>query len=512
MEIGYTRLLVIQIHTYIHPLLRQKPLYWCFIILSCSWLILWYAGYPLPNGDDGFFTGTAIHFAKTGILYNPWIEGFYGWFSTVADDRFFLQPPGHSALMACWINIFGVSSASLTGYACFWGWAAASSAGLLMLRWNHHTYVFGAAAVVISLWALGRGLRPESAGLALTLWGFLLYMQGRHALIHILSAFLLSSAVLVHAFTLCLVIPGFIICFLNKTSPISIWRNRSAECFQLTAGIMSALLVFIWLIEGRLMDFLNDFLAHGSFVRMSQPNPISAFYHQIMLGYELYPNLITVCFAVVGIIWGYKVQTDHRTQVYWGLATLLAVTIFGLLLYPRFTAAYFMLGTALLAMRIPAQGMAARLITVIPCLSLISWMVLEHSLQTVADRQHDHTSFSKSIYKWADSSAYHTILFDAATLRYIFDFRPPENSQDITWAWSPGRSLRWYDPQHREAGDIWIINHGFSLKKSNDSSVEGVLVLAGRTFRSIHSRKTVLIYAGKSGNDTAVSLESITSP
>ncbi|MAL85857.1 MAG: hypothetical protein CMI23_05825, partial [Opitutae bacterium] len=41
------------------------------IFLGVFSLFLFYSDFPLPYGDDLFFAGTAVHYAKTGDFLNP---------------------------------------------------------------------------------------------------------------------------------------------------------------------------------------------------------------------------------------------------------------------------------------------------------------------------------------------------------------------------------------------------------------------------------------------------------
>jgi hypothetical protein len=132
-------------------------------------LLLWLWDFPKPMCDDLFYCGAGLNLAHGGDLSNPLLlrQHFPG-------HLFLIYPPVHSFVLAGWLKIFGISSASMTGFQLLMYFVTAA-ATIAFLRsqaavpWLKWLVPIGVAAAFLPF-----GLRPEPLAAALIMAGFAL--------------------------------------------------------------------------------------------------------------------------------------------------------------------------------------------------------------------------------------------------------------------------------------------------------------------------------------------------
>lgn len=454
-------------------------------ILAAIWLALWLGGYPRPNVDDGFFAGAGIHLAETGRLNNPWITGWMGWLPGVHADRFLLQPPLYPLVLAGWLMLAGISTASLTGFGCSLGLASSLAVWVLFRRLSSSAAAAWLAAGVVGAWLLFRGLRPESLALLLVVTGQLALLHPRGPAGWFLGGMLGSAAVLAHPFWVVLVVPGTLLQITGPGAGPAPGRHLGS----LAAGIVLVAGAFVLGLGDNYRPFIQDLTAHVRFVAPAG-DQLKVFLAHFQVGYDFYRNLIVVGLALLCLLWG------GRSAWTAGLAWL-GVQLLGFYLYAAQSAMFLILLAGLVPLLLcPRQAGWRRRLHFAPALILLAWYGAQHSLQWLADRQHDHRARREDVLAYLAANVPSQVVFDATTLRTVFDYRPPAGAVDLPWAWSPGRADRWWSPDHLAARDCWVVNPVWSRNQLPREAGRNRLVLLGRTFESVRSSRALLLVIG----------------
>jgi hypothetical protein len=426
-------------------------------IALAIWLPLWLAGFPLPNGDDAFFCGAAIQWAKTGVLANPWITGWMQWIDGVHLDRFHVHPPFFSWVLSAWVKIFGVSTAVMTGFSCAVGFVATVAATQLLRRLGAIWPAAVVGALMIAAHLLHRGLRPEPLGLAVLLCGQVLMLGSTRAQ-WTAGCLLTMASPGCHAMLFAVATPAMLLHFaaLRRDVSAPAWRDR----LLLGAGAAGAVVViFAVAIRGELRAFLHDFLGHAQIATPQTGHRAARFFKQLLLGWERWPNLFVL--AAVTLLAAQNVLTHarQRQMILLSFAACGLLAAIGIALYAPFAVAYVVMATAFAALvwSRRASGAQALLLTM-PAATLLGWSVLQQSVQFTADRQAANPAAWAAAREYAVSTIPDFVLFDAMTLRYVFDFRPPERSADLSWSWSKGMPNRWWSPAALGERDLWVVS------------------------------------------------------
>lgn len=457
-------------------------------LFALAWLLLWLAGFPQPNVDDGFFTGVAISLARDGQLANPWVTGWMGYIEGSHPSKFLVQPPFYPLVMAAWITGFGVSAASLTGFACGLGFLATGFAWMLLLRLTGDRLAAALGAAVVGAAMLQRGLRPEPLAMLCFLSGQWLLLSWRRPGGWLAGGIANSAAVLAHPIWVILVVPATVIQIHDA------WRTRlrlPSLLIALAGGIAVVALALLGYLGRDWSAFFHDLAAHGRFVSRDMTR-MEAFITHLTFGYERYVHSLLLVLAIAATVIAAR---RHRTRVAAIAAGFGLMLVLGVALYAAQTTVYLIRSVVILPLLYPLTGWN-RWLAVAPALLFLGWFTLQTNLQLAGDRQWDERTQRAPLATYLDSAQPDLVLFDAATLRWQFDYRPPAGAIDLSWAWSPGHPERFWNPAAIGPRDVWVIDPAWSHLHLPAKARRGNLVLAQRTFRSVRSSRACLVIVG----------------
>lgn len=462
------------------------------LVLALLWGALGFAGYPQPNVDDGFFGGAGIHLATTGSLTNPWIAGWIGYLPGVDPMKYLVQPPLHPAVMALWLHAFGISTASITAFACTLNFGAGLAVWFVFRRLSRQAFAAWLAVAVVSGWLLFRGLRPESLAVLFLAGGQYLLLRQRTVAAWLVGALLCSGAVIAHASSVLVVVPATLLQLADPSLPRG---ARPRLLAALGAGILAAFAALVAGLGADFPPFLHALAAHAHFVAPSGQR-LAVFAGHLRVGFEFYINLLVLAGLLAALAAALRLPAARpaalRGAAGWGLLLLL-----GLALYAAQSAMYAVLAAALVPLALAGRATgAARALACAGAATLVAWHGLQHSLQALANRQHDATAQRAEVAAYVASVRPEVVFFDATTLRTVFDYRPPAGAVDAGWSWAPGRADRWWSPRHLAPRDLWVINPAWSHRHLAGEAAKLRFVLAGRAFPSVHTTRGLLLIPG----------------
>jgi hypothetical protein len=223
---------------------------------------LWLLDFPKPGFDDLFYTGAALNLAKGGDFSNPLLAR-----QMFPSHFFFVYPPLHSYVLAGWLKIVGIHTASQTGFVmlnllviC---WATIS----IMRRRQAPRWAEWLVPLGVSYAFLANGLRPEIFATSLALAGFALTeletakksKWPRYAG-YFLMFLGISCAPRVSFFALALASCAGFEAWRSANSAGERWQTVAA---WLTAGFGSAF-ISLMMIHFRVHEFLTNFHLHST--------------------------------------------------------------------------------------------------------------------------------------------------------------------------------------------------------------------------------------------------------
>lgn len=417
------------------------------------------SGGPISWCDDYFFIGSGIHFAQTGELRNPFLSSLFLTASGFTSDAFHYHPPLHTFLVGNWCRIFGISEFSICSlYALTYSIGAFCFARLIArVRVAFLPRVAVMIVFVLSMQPIG--FRSEGVAYSFLAAGILLSTSLRSWAV--LSGWLLIGfSILTYPSTFgpALVV-GASVVFGVFPGPCFAPRNFSFR--QLILGGVGAAAVFIilWvMLDGKIGEFWNTYnqmakLANPStmgdpdrFVRFFQ---LTTSYNQVFLTFPLF--LVLSIGAVLAIVPGSvsRLQPQQR----WMLLILL-LTVLASIAMAHLRTKQWMLACGFASVGIVCSqyftGRMARLLTGV---LLIAWAggsqifsIITLSLQNPVD-----PNLASAIRDYVHNSG-KNLLIDGQTARYIYDFRIPEGTIDITW--------------HR--GNVFTEEVNIDLQRSNE--------------------------------------------
>jgi hypothetical protein len=341
---------------------------------------------------------------------------------------------------------------------------------------------------VIGATLLQRGLRPEPLAMLCFLAGQWLLLTRQHPAAWLTGGIANSMAVLAHPIWAILVIPA------TTFQLVHAWRSRWLLLPRLTAlleGIAGTALALLAYLGHSFPAFLHDLAVHGRFVSQDM-NRWAAFATHLSLGYERYfVGLLSVLAIAATVVAARK----HRRRVQAIGVGAGLMLVLGLALYPAQTTVYWVRGLAILPLLFPRTGLN-RWLALTPAVLFVGWFSLQTGLQRAADRQWDDRPRRAALASYLERAQPELVMFDAATLRWQFDYRPPAGAIDLSWAWSPGHPDRYWNPKAMHSRDIWVIDPVWSDLHLPAKVRRGNLELAHRTFNSVRSSRACLVLVG----------------
>ena len=226
------------------------------IFLGVFSLFLFYSDFPLPYGDDLFFAGTAVHYAKTGDFLNPGALDYTAKFSDIQKPYWFV--PLHMRTLGWWLSLTNISDTSIRIYVLF----CVIITSLVLIKWSKNSLkvlnIITLLIPIIVTFGFRWSLRPECT--AIPLWTL-----GVFFLIHALTkkqlwlgvSFLGLGCLTSHI----LIIPSaflIIASFLKKSETFSF----RFKCQVIGVGFLQSIFLGTCLVNFEIVTFLQMFDDH----------------------------------------------------------------------------------------------------------------------------------------------------------------------------------------------------------------------------------------------------------
>jgi hypothetical protein len=415
--------------------------------------LLWRLGFPQPNYDDLFYSGAALHLADGGDFSNPLLarQGFPGHY-------FFVYPPLHSYVFAGWLKIFGINAISVPVFpiVCLAVICAATIA--ILRRHQAPAWVEWLVPLGVSFGLLPLGLRPETLAVALTMSGFALTEWSGTSRARLGAGFFLlflgascAPRVTVYAGALA----GY--------AALAAWRanDRSRKAGQMIlilsgGALLAAGLIFLTLIGFQVGDFWSTFHFHAARV-VGKSFELIRDYVLHFLGVLQWPLILLPFGLLVFILRKPKDGLGRAGMVLAGAFVVAAFVggvgngtiwwaIVTMLLFAGAAARHLKrAGVVILAMLTAGSLVVANRKLAMNCFGLVMGKI-------VADAD-DQDDAALSLRPTAE----HPLLVDGAVARYVFDYRLPEGSLDLSFgAPFPGGLPGDLESSELRKGDVYL--------------------------------------------------------
>lgn len=223
-------------------------------VIVGGWLLLFLLGHPLPFLDDLFFLGGAMNLAAGHGFWNPYCPAI-----TLVDPRpeFFVYMPLHGYVMAGWIKLFGVSRMAFCVFQCLAAALSTWGLWLALRRFSDGLLLPIGLVMSVAVFLGSTGMRPETLGLLLLVWGWVL-LEMRTPIALFFAGLLLGASIFTspNVGVLAPVAAGWGIVQMFRKEP----RARAMlEVLLLGAGAVAALGLFLGAIHFELGRFLEIF-------------------------------------------------------------------------------------------------------------------------------------------------------------------------------------------------------------------------------------------------------------
>jgi len=224
--------------------------------LLCA--LLWQSGFPRPMIDDLFFVGAGVNMANGGDLENPWIER-----QSFSTREYFVHPPLHSFLIAGWCRLFSVHSEALLAFQNCLYFVFCLSLIIVLQQFGCPPLFYHLSPVIMIASFLDLGLRPEAAAAALMFLGLAALLSSRRSEIGTVIGFgviFLGGSISGRSalFSLALAASPFL-----RGFGCSGWFSRRKLFYLLITSAFIAILINLYLISFDLPGFLRLFLFHA---------------------------------------------------------------------------------------------------------------------------------------------------------------------------------------------------------------------------------------------------------
>lgn len=407
-------------------------------------------GLPLPTTDDLFFYGAPIHLGQGGGLENPPLRGFL---QDLGTESYFCHVPLHPWALGLWLRLWGVSTASILGFA--WATGALGAAGLWhwlrRLGWARpERWLLLLVYVTLHFAAASR---PDGLAWALALAGGAIISFEKRARFF-LGLLLLGGGVLAYPMA---ALWGLFLAGLMWWATPAERRLPLATLLlpTLAAGLIWAGL-FWWMIDGRLAEWLRVFQSVRG-LRSRPPGLILQMVGEFLRSPRkealLVPALLCLPLALA-VAW-----LARRSLSAMALPTAAAALVTSLacgLLYFAASALQTSIFLGFLAAGAIVTSLGSRLglaglIGIYLCSFSLWWT--QNLLRQVPEEK--ECVAAQAAAQRATQSG-RPLRIDSATARYAFDFRLPPGTYDLFYStgtppFSPVFSSR------RERSETWIV-------------------------------------------------------
>ncbi|MBS0659000.1 MAG: hypothetical protein JSR82_12235 [Verrucomicrobia bacterium] len=385
-------------------------------------------GLPLPSTDDLFFYGAPLQIAEGGGLTNPPLRGFLQGLGT---DAYFCHVPLHPWALGLWLKMWGVSTASILGFAWATGalGAVSLSVWLRRLGWDLPERLLLLLVYVTLHFAAGS--RPDGLALSLALAGGAA-LSFRSPLRCFLGLLLLGGGVLAYPMAalwgLCF---AGLIWLATPAAERLTWRMLLL-CASGAALLCGAL--FWWLLDGRVAEWLQVFQTVRG-LRSRPPGLILQMIGEFLRSPRKEALLVPVllCYPLALLLaWRMRAQLPRLTlpTVLVALATALGCGLLYFAAAALQTSIFcgFLAAGAIVTATRSRLGLAA--LTGIYLVAFSLWWTQSLLRQEPAEQER---SAARAAAERAENAG-RPLRIDAATARYAFDFRLPKSAYDLFYS------------------------------------------------------------------------------
>lgn len=263
----------------------KKPWVWFYAI---AWIAFWIwlatLGFPGPRGlDDVFYGGTAVHWAKTGVLANPWISDWLR-VNGLPENRLYIYPPLHFLALGAWARVFGISALSFLAFQICSLAGSSLLAAIFFLRTETKLLAFASPFVLTAyLWDVG--VRSETTAVVLLLGGCgLLLWRSRATWFgagFLLAATCCASPVL-GLYAIAIVLTMIYILCARRGDESSETRQ---SYYYFIAGFCLIGLTFVAALNRDLLPFLRDFVHYRNLSTTTSSVSGNAYSYAFMLSF-----------------------------------------------------------------------------------------------------------------------------------------------------------------------------------------------------------------------------------
>lgn len=382
--------------------------------------------------DDLFYSGAGLNLASGGDLSNPLLARQH-----FAGHLFLIYPPVHSYALAGWLKILGISAATMTGFQILMCFVIAAATISYLRRQKAPAWLEWLVPLGVAGAFLPFGLRPEPLAVALTMAGFALVESlGKRKLLLFAGIFLMSLGISTAPRTAFFGIALLVIASLPhlKTGRED-GRTAWSSIFIVSAGTITAFLVFCLMLDFRLLEFWHAFKFHAETYTGGSKLRLLALFFSRYVGITQWPVIPLLLWLLISSFPAPWRPLKRAGFIVVGIIPLVAL-VAGL---GNGTLWYMYLGV--FALTATAWQMAiARTIKVALSTLVIAALLLANfkTFVNIAGRLSGNIISAPSPNRdealALKFTPEHPVLVDEFVSRYVFDYRLPK--QFIYWPFS----------------------------------------------------------------------------
>ena len=427
-------------------------------LLAAAAIFYLVRGMPWPNNDDLAFIGVGIDLARTGRVYNhtmnPWLAGF-------GTNKFYIQMPFSAYLLAGWIRLCGVSTASFQTYA--WLVYGLGSYGLVRTlgRFGLPLAARLLAVILYLTLVIKTGFRPEPEAFALLFLGLSLVDARMSFSRRFTVLVLFGLSVLTYPLTVALAAPFSVaILWLRRipgTTANAWWRQTVRE--WIVPAVLAAavvLLALLVMVHGEWTLFWSVFDRHRR-SRVLEGGSLLSFWRLItwhgQAALMLPSVLLLVAAAGYALVRREEVEPDRRALIGVSvIAGLGCIFLYSVRAPEWIQLLAFCCGFAL-ATQDRVRRHRWRLVSLLGVLYL--WCQLMWLVQATLQREPDVATLG-AIREEALRSGKELVI-DSSAARYVFDYQLPERTLNVEYIRPFGDYLH-MTMDDKKPGDYWVVS------------------------------------------------------
>lgn len=383
--------------------------------------ILWLLDFPKPYLDDLSYIGAALNMANGGDFSNPFLSRQF------SEHFAFYYPPIHSYVLAGWLKVFGISTASLTAFQMVAYSFCAGSAIFILRRHQSPVWVEWLIPLAVTNAFLTHGLRPEPLAAAFVMVGFAMIECGVRNRILVFFAFLLMFLGGGAAPRMTLYAAALIM--------VSVWRigtpaakdnrERWVPLGLAAAAGMLAVIIFLTMIGFKFLAFWENFHLHSQFI--ATDTLVVYILKRLSCIEEILWLLVAI--ALLFVLW--RRPKDDLTRLCIILLPIVPIEILTKLTAHGASLWYTLLICLFLSASLWKQT-SAFWKRVLP-IGLVLAMIFFNSeiVFNVIGRVTGRIQETKKLQLPPAPAQGHTVFVDYAAVRYYYDYRLPKSSIDF---------------------------------------------------------------------------------